>query len=76
MGEVMTVQSTLTAGMAFRAETCSGHTVVLDAAEHTGGQNRGARPMELLLASLAVCTGMDVISILRKKRQELTLRRG
>lgn len=72
MGEAMTVHSTLSAGMAFRAETGSGHAVVLDAAEHTGGQNRGARPMELLLAGLAGCTGMDVISILRKKRQEVT----
>jgi putative redox protein len=72
MGEVMTVQSTLTAGMAFSAETGSGHAVTMDAAEHAGGQNSGAQPMELLLVGLAGCTGMDVISILRKKRQEVT----
>lgn len=72
MGEVMTVNTTLTAGMAFSATTGSQHTVALDAAEHAGGQNQGARPMELLLVGLAGCTGMDVLSILRKKRQEVT----
>jgi putative redox protein len=50
----------------------SGATFVLDGAPEDGGANRGARPMEALLISLASCTGMDAISILRKKRQEVT----
>jgi putative redox protein len=58
--------------MRFVAESGSGHHVTLDADEHGGGQNAGFRPMELLLAGLAGCTGMDVISILRKKRQLVT----
>jgi len=58
--------------MRFDAEAGSGHHVTLDAAEHGGGQNEGFRPMELLLVGLAGCTGMDVISILRKKRQQVT----
>ena len=58
--------------MRFDAEAGSGHHVTLDAAEHGGGQNEGFRPMELLLVGLAGCTGMDVISILRKKRQDMT----
>lgn len=58
--------------MGFRAETGSGHEVLMDAAPDVGGEDRGARPMELLLVGLAGCTGMDVISILRKMRQDIT----
>jgi putative redox protein len=72
MAEVMTAQATLETGMRFDAASGSGHQVTLDAAEHGGGQNAGFRPMELLLIGLAGCTGMDVISILRKTRQEVT----
>jgi peroxiredoxin family protein len=72
MAEIMTAQATLETGMRFEAESGAGHHVTLDAAEHGGGQNAGFRPMELLLIGLAGCTGMDVISILRKKRQEVT----
>jgi len=68
----MTAQATLETGMRFDAASGSGHHVTLDAAEHGGGQNAGFRPMELLLVGLAGCTGMDVISILRKKRQQVT----
>lgn len=72
MGEVLTVRSRLTEGMQFSAEAGSGHTVLLDAAEHGGGRGAGFVPMEMLLVGLAGCTGMDVISILRKKRQHVT----
>ena len=72
MAETMTVQSKLATGMRFEVEAGSGHHVTLDAAEHGGGHNEGFRPMELLLVGLAGCTGMDVISILRKKRQQVT----
>ncbi|HEX6542840.1 MAG TPA: OsmC family protein [Ktedonobacterales bacterium] len=72
MGEIMTVQTRLMEDMAFIAEAGSGHTVMLDAAEHGGGHDLGFRPMELLLVGLSGCTAMDVISILRKKRQEVT----
>lgn len=47
--------------------------VELDAPPAVGGENRGMRPKELLLHSLAGCTGMDVIAILRKMRLEPTL---
>ena len=69
MAEEMTAQVTLEEGMRFTAESGSGHRVTLDADEKGGGENLGFRPMELLLVGLAGCTGMDVISILRKKRQ-------
>ncbi|MDA8168324.1 MAG: OsmC family protein [Nitrospiraceae bacterium] len=59
-------------GMRFSGETSTGHDVVMDAGPEFGGENRGARPMDVLLASLGGCTGMDVISILRKKKQDVT----
>ena len=62
----------LTNAMTFRASTASGHELVMDASPDVGGTESGARPMELLMAGLGGCTGMDVISILRKKRQEVT----
>jgi putative redox protein len=46
--------------------------IQLDAAEPAGGQGKGAPPARLLLVSLAGCMGMDVLSILRKKRQEVS----
>lgn len=72
MAEQMTALVKLETGMQFDAEAGSGHHMTLDAAEHGGGHNAGARPMELLLMGLGGCTGMDVISILRKKRQLVT----
>lgn len=48
--------------------TVSGHKVSMDALPEVGGQNSGPRPKELMLASLAGCTGMDVISILKKMK--------
>jgi putative redox protein len=67
-----TVQATLETGMRFNIETGSGHRILLDAAEHNGGQNTGPQPMEILLVGLAGCSGMDIIAILRKKRQDIT----
>jgi putative redox protein len=50
----------------------SGATCVLDGVAESGGSDHGLRPMEALLISLGGCTGMDVISILRKKKQRVT----
>jgi putative redox protein len=72
MADDMNVRAALETGMRFDVETGSGHHVILDAAEHNGGQDSGPRPMEMLLVALASCAGMDIISILRKKRQEIT----
>ena len=57
--------------LAFEAETGSWHKILLDAKQEVGGENKGPRPMEVLLVSLAGCTGMDVASILKKKRVNL-----
>ncbi len=72
MAEQMTATVRLETEMRFDAAAGSGHHVTLDAEDHAGGHNAGFRPMEMLLVSLAGCTGMDVISILRKKRQQVT----
>lgn len=58
--------------LAFAGETESGFAVPLDAETATGGENGGPRPMELIALGLAGCTAMDVISIVRKKRQEVS----
>jgi putative redox protein len=55
-------------GLRFEVTAGSGHTIVLD----SGEGDSGPRPSELLAVALAGCTGMDVISILRKKRQAVT----
>ncbi len=59
-------------GMQFVGTTPSEHLIAMDAMEEGGGVNAGARPLELLLVALGGCTGMDVISILRKKRELVT----
>ncbi len=58
--------------MSFEGSSVSGFTLPLGTSVESGGDNDGFRPMELLLIGLAGCTGMDVISILEKKRQEVT----
>jgi len=50
----------------------SGFTVPMGASPKVGGDNDGFRPAELVLVALAGCTGMDVVSILTKKRQKVT----
>jgi len=60
-----------TQGMAFETEL-NGHKLIVDADESVGGQNLGPRPKVLLLVSLAGCTGMDVVSILKKMRIEFS----
>jgi putative redox protein len=49
----------------------NGHHVIMDAGTAGGGEDQGARPKELMLSALAGCTGMDVVSILKKMRVEL-----
>ena len=56
----------------FTGYSSNGHSIPLDAAKTAGGHDAGVSPMELLLTALGGCTGMDVISILRKKQQDIT----
>ena len=67
-----TAQVTWVDGLQFVGEAGSGHAIVLDGKESAGGRGTGTRPMELLLIALAGCTAMDVVHILRRKRQQVT----
>ncbi|GIV45888.1 MAG: peroxiredoxin [Ignavibacterium sp.] len=58
-------------GITFVGKTDSNHWITMDGPEEFGGSNAGIRPKELILISLAGCTGSDVASILSKKRVNL-----
>src|SRR5574337_429787 len=60
------------AGMAFIAETGSGHLLTMDGAPDGGGRNLAPRPMELLLAGAGGCTAYDVVLILKRGRHAVT----
>ncbi len=71
----MTIESTTRwtgQGLQFVSHAGSGHGILMDAAGKVGGTDTGPRPMELILHSLAGCTGMDVVSLLGKMRVEFT----
>ncbi|MGB4595757.1 MAG: OsmC family protein [Anaerolineaceae bacterium] len=58
--------------MTFEATADTGFKVVMDSSEAGGGHDGGFRPTELLAMGTLGCTGMDVVSILRKKKVDLT----
>ena len=56
----------------FEGKNEDGKTVHLDASEKVGGRNHGVRPMQMLLMAAAGCAAIDVVSILKKQRQEIS----
>ena len=58
--------------VSFLGETESSHAVLMDGSPAAGGRNLGPRPMEMLLLGAGGCTSFDVISILKKSRQDIT----
>src|SRR5262245_1937604 len=56
---------------AFVGTTGSGHGIVVDGPPDIGGKNLGMRPMELMLLSVAACSGVDVVHILKKGRHDV-----
>lgn len=58
--------------VAFLGETDTKHTVMMDGSPAFGGENKGARPMALLLLGLGGCASFDVVTILKKTRQDIT----
>ncbi len=64
-------ESVFNGGMQFTA-TMSGHDIIMDAGTADGGKDSGASPKKLLLASLAGCTGIDIVSILNKMKTPFT----
>lgn len=55
----------------FCGETASGHVVTMDGPPDHGGQDKGPRPMETLLIGMGGCTSFDVMTILKKTRQDV-----
>jgi putative redox protein len=53
------------------AEGGSGHTITMDGAPDIGGRNLASRPMEILLMGMGGCTAIDVVSMLKKQRQDI-----
>lgn len=68
----MKVRIKLIEGASWTVESGSGHAIVVDGSPAIGGRDLGMRPMELCLGALGSCSAMDVISILRKGRQDVT----
>ena len=56
----------------FLGESGSGHSVLMEGPESSGGHNIGIRPMEMLLIGVGGCSSYDVVSILKKARQNVT----
>ncbi|MEJ7671662.1 MAG: OsmC family protein [Chitinophagaceae bacterium] len=57
-----------TGDFGFEATDANGHVIKLDTSDETGGINFGFRPMQSLLAGLGGCSGIDIVSILKKQR--------
>lgn len=55
----------------FEAKDANGHVVKMDSNPESGGVNFGVRPMQLLLMGLGGCSGIDIVSILKKQRQTI-----
>ena len=59
-------------GRAFEGTPDSGHSVIMDSSPDFGGDDRGIRPMEMLMVGMGGCTSIDVMNILEKSRQDVT----
>lgn len=67
----MTTTVTWSGGMRFDATGTFGHPITIDISKESGGAESGHRPTELLLWAVAACSGIDIVGILQKQRQEL-----
>ena len=66
-----TAKVTWVDGMLMVAEGGTGHTITMDGAPDIGGRNLASRPMEVLLMGMGGCTAIDVVSMLKKQRQDI-----
>ena len=66
-----TAKITWVDGALLVAEGGSGHTITMDGAPDIGGRNLASRPMEVLLMGMGGCTAIDVVSMLKKQRQDI-----
>jgi putative redox protein len=58
--------------MSFAARREDGHSLTMDAPPGSGGDGEGFTPVELILAGLGGCTGMDIVAIMQRQRQQIT----
>jgi len=58
-------------GLRFVATDSVGHSIAMDASKQVGGEGSGFSPLQLLLAALGGCTGIDIVDIMRKQRQQV-----
>ena len=68
----MKVNMKWSGGMKFDSVSAFGHKISTDTAEEHGGNNDGYKPTELLLYGIAGCTGVDIVRLMKKQRQEMT----
>jgi len=68
----MKAKVTFVNGMQFVGNSSTGHAVIMDGDKSVGGEDTAPRPMEMLLIAAGGCSGMDVIHVLRKKKQDVT----
>ena len=69
---MLTAKMKWAGGLKFEGESAFGHRIATDGGKAAGGNEEGFKPTELLLYGIAGCTGIDVVRILEKQRQELT----
>jgi putative redox protein len=68
---MLTARMTWAGGLKFEGTSVFGHKIATDAAKEVGGKEEGFKPTELILYGLAGCTGIDVVRILEKQKQQL-----
>ncbi len=69
---MLTAKMNWAGGLKFEGTSIFGHKIATDAAKEAGGKEDGFKPTELLLYGIAGCTGIDIVRILEKQRQQLT----
>ncbi len=69
---MVSVKMNWAGGMKFEGMSVFGHKIVTDGSKSAGGEESGFKPTELLFYGIAGCTGIDVVRILEKQRQQLT----
>jgi putative redox protein len=69
---MLSVKMNWAGGVRFEGTGSFGHKIVTDVKKESGGEESGFRATELLLFGVAACTGVDVVRIMKKQRQELT----
>jgi putative redox protein len=69
---MLTAKMTWAGGLKFEGVSAFGHKIATDGGKQAGGKEEGYKPTELLLFGIAGCTGIDVVKILEKQRQQLT----